>query len=151
VSRAELDQWCDEGRISAECRIRQGSGSWVAADRIYSSLGQVPEPIQVTASAVPRSTVMPHLPGAGAGPAHATGPLRQNNAVLVFVLAVVGAMLCCCPIIAVIPVIVGGANLIAISNGRMSRENFGLLVSGFIIGLVASAIGLCGWLASFSR
>ena len=55
VSKTELDQWYREGRVSARCRIRQGSAApWVPASTVYPSLaGLGVSPTGVPASVAP--------------------------------------------------------------------------------------------------
>lgn len=39
ITKAELDQWVDEGIVSPHCQIRQDAGEWTEAAGIYPQLG----------------------------------------------------------------------------------------------------------------
>lgn len=88
VSKAELDHWVSDGRVTADCQVLQeGADQWQWANDVYPELSPAPEPPAAdppaTAPPPPRQTapaivVRPAVPRKAAG-ASAIGPVVKTS------------------------------------------------------------------------
>lgn len=88
VPRTELDEWFNEGRITAECQLlREGSDQWQWASEVYSQLTQTNPPAESTPTPGAFNPVGPgpaETPkfdfGAGKSPATVVAPTNAGAA-----------------------------------------------------------------------
>src|SRR5690606_8463177 len=103
VERGELDKWLGEGRIAADCDLREGNGGWMPAERVYPLLA--PRPI-----------------GAYRAPRASGLPLAAHRASLILGLAIAGlvtAVFFGCPVFCIMAWVMGGSDLREMDAGRM--------------------------------
>lgn len=169
ATRGDLDRWLAEGRIAADCFLRDGEqGEWQSADRIFPELTPapiVPAPIPVPdASAwVPPTPIpnyaaaqsTPFFAGRPAGPYPAQGsaagvaaPAYQtpHRGALILVLGLLGLFIQC-PVFSVIAWVMGSNDLREMEAGRMDRSGMDLTRAGMILGMALSILWILAFLA----
>jgi hypothetical protein len=122
VDRIDLDKWLGEGRIAADCDLREETGGWMPAERVYPLLA--PRPI------------------GGYGTARATGlPMSAHRAGLILGLAIVGlvtAVFFACPVFCVMAWVMGGSDLREMDAGRMDPSGRDTTRVGQLTGMIVS-------------
>jgi hypothetical protein len=133
VDRQALDRWLKEGRIAADCQLRQGEdGPWQPAPSVFPQLN-------------------PTSPGSSpfAGEPQAT---RRKSAIhqephrggLILGLGLAG-LLVTCPLLTLLAWIMGNHDLRKMREGRMDPSGMGLTEVGRIIGMILTIL----WIAAF--
>jgi hypothetical protein len=168
-TRADLDRWLAEGRIAADCQLREGDlGSWQSADQVFPELTPAPIVPAASPAATTTWTPPPPLPGyaaaqpaapyyssrpAGTYPAlspTAAGTPYQtpHRGALVLVLGLLGIFLQPCPgpIFALIAWVMGSSDLREMEAGRMDGSGKDLTRAGMILGMVLSLLWILGFL-----
>jgi hypothetical protein len=139
ASRADLDRWVSEGRVTADCELKADDGPWYTADSVYGVLRTPPAsqaPAQV-ASSIPQS--FPRSASGGRPPSYAA-PHRGG---LVLALALLGCVTCC-PILSIMAWVMGNGDLREMREGRLDPEGFGLTQAGYMLGLILSMFWILG-------
>lgn len=141
VDRAQLDQWVREGRVTADCQVRdEVEDQWHAADEIYPALiertpsGVADPRLQLPVSNSPESGVSPRGPSAGSDDRVV---LRPHRGPLILTLALVG-LLVQCPIFSVLAWVMGSSDLEEIYVGRMDPEGLKATRAGRMLGMIMS-------------
>lgn len=136
VTKAELDRWAAEGRVTAACQLeRDGEMAWQRADRVFPWLGQStrePHEALQPASANPYASPMTGGPWPG-GPA-----LRPHRAGVVLTLGIVGLL--CCQVLASAAWIVGHLDLRDMDAGRMDPSGRSMTQAGMILGIIGTVL-----------
>lgn len=170
TSRADLDRWLAEGRITYDCTLREGDeGPWQSAGAVYPALSP-PAPIPVAAPSAPYAPAgsMP-APMAGAygtapfadradggysafGPAAGYAPAAVPGAYAPAagyqtphrgaLILVLGLMglFIQCPIFPIIAWVMGSNDLREMEAGRMDRSGRDMTRAGMILGMVLSIL-----------
>ena len=126
ASRAELDRWVADGRITHDCELRVDEGGWQAADTVYPIL-RLP-PAYLPPAAVPSS-----------GSYAASSRLAPHRGGLILVLALMG-FLVGCPIMSIMAWVMGNGDLREMREGRMDPEGQGLTQAGYMLGMILSFV-----------
>ena len=124
VERPELDKWLGEGRIAADCDLREGLGSWMPAERVYPLLA--PRPVRAPAGY--------RAPGL---------PLAAHRAGLILGLAIAGlatAVFFGCPVFSIMAWVMGGSDLREMDAGRMDPSGRDTTRVGQLTGMIVSLI-----------
>lgn len=133
VSKPDLDSWLKEGRISAECQLREATSSnWLPAASVYPSLNQASSNSGATWSAGSNNPYQAPTVNTGTSRGRYQAPHRG---VLILVLALVG-WISSCPVMSIIALILGNIDMAEINAGRMDREGRQMTEAGRIIALI---------------
>jgi hypothetical protein len=170
ATRAELDRWVSEGRVTADCRLRQGaSGQWRPADAVYPELAARPavaaELPRLVPAAGPHPTTAQARPYfgdhptssfvAGSPPGHdpyaprTAAYLAPHRGPVILVLGIVG-IVTGCVIFSLIAWVMGSNDLREMQAGRMDPSGMDLTRAGQIMGMIISIlhllaiVGFCG-------
>lgn len=130
VSKAELDRWRDEGRITHRSQLLPSGGQqWLWGNEVYPELAlATPMTPPVGGSSDERSG-QPQL-----HPYYADG-LQPHRGVLVLVASIVGiTTLCAVP--SVLGMILGVYDLRLMKAGKMDRSGRGMTIAGVILSAV---------------
>lgn len=123
VSRAELDEWVSEGRVSAECLLSSDiAPEWVHADAVFSGL----------ASPAPQATTA-HV--------RQTRYIAPSRGGLILALAIMSWALIC-PVFGICAWVMGSSDLREMREGRMDASGAGLTQAGQVIGMIHALIGI---------
>lgn len=159
VSWSELQRWSSEGRISAECELRNDDQpDWRPASDLFAGLSPArtaPAARPFAAAAAPldnpfadRGATAGSPSGAGsAGRSWATAPPNHqtpHRGVLILILGIFGWSFSC-PILGVIAWVMGNSDLREMDCGRMDRNGRGLTQAGRVLGMVQTLL----WLVMF--
>ncbi len=118
VTKAELDGWVAEGRISSDCMLSSDSNpDWRSADTVYSALVEVAKPQPATTGQSNQRYVTGHRGGLILGLGIASW--------------IVG-----CPIFGLCAWVMGSADLREMQQGRMDSSGHGLTQAGQIVGML---------------
>ncbi len=144
VDPDHLDRWVSEGRVTADCSLREGeTAGWRPADERYPILQ--PPPHQAGGSPfAPRGET-----GAVAAAAASRGTqsteqanyMKPHRGGLILVLGLAG-LLAVCPVAAIFAWTMGAADLRQMRQGRMDPEGLGITKGGMILGMVISIIDI---------
>jgi hypothetical protein len=136
VAKRDIDQWVAEGRVTAECRLRQDDwASWRTADAVYPSLRAQPATASpVAAHSDPRSGPSPFAR------ATRTPRARPHRAALILAFGVLSWMVC--PLFGILAWTMGSADLRAMRAGLMDPAGIPLTQAGQILGMVHVLIAL---------
>ena len=134
VDRPTLDRWLQEGRIAADCQLRQGAdGSWQPAANVFP---------QLTPARPAASPFASEVPAPRRGSALYQEPHRGG---LILGLGLAG-LLVTCPLLTVLAWIMGNHDLRKMREGRMDPSGMGLTEAGRIIGMILTLL----WIAVLS-
>lgn len=138
VEKGELDNWMREGRISAQCSLRQENQSqWQPASLIYPSLASAsyaPSP-QISSSGNPFAAPMQH---AQRTPYRPSAHYRPHNGVGILVLGILS--LVCCGLLGPVAWIMGNSELAAYRRGEIDPSAHGMIMAGYILGIISSCL-----------
>ena len=151
VAREQLDDWCDEGRITDDCQVREGvQAVWQSAHIISPSL--------ITPRS--RATASSAAYGQQYGPVHQAGGVQTGTSLrtgyaagrsgyqqphrggLIITLAVLGWV--SCPIFSVMAWSMGSDDLNKMRTGLMDGAGMGLTQAGQVMGMINSILYLVG-------
>lgn len=127
VSRAELETWVAEGRVSRDCQLGDSGGNWVAAGQIYPEL-------QASADAAP-----PVAPSAYSASAPQSTVVRPHRGVLILILAVTG-WVTCFPLFSIAAWVLGTHDLHEMRAGKLDRAGLGSTYAGQVLGMIHGVI-----------
>jgi hypothetical protein len=130
VSRAELDNWFRDGRVTVSCKFRSGEGAWQSAASVFPALNVGNSS---TSSSNPFSS-----PAASVSSTSSSYSVPHRGAIIL-TLALLGWFFPC-PIFCVAAWLMGSADLREIDSGRMDPSGRGLTQAGQIIGIVLSVL-----------
>lgn len=154
VSRAELDRWLTEGRITADCQLLpEGQQQWIWATDLYPQLkGTVPGALPTTFPGQPE--IRPGAPNpfsdqVSNNPYHATvaagmpypqhySGLKQHRGGAILAMSLVGMFFCV--IIDFVALIMGAMDLAEMNKGTMDPSGRGLTIAGMVISALHLAL-----------
>jgi hypothetical protein len=141
VSKSELDQWVQEGRVADTSELQQvGTSSWAAATAIYPTLrrgaagAQASNPFGDQAS-VPTSVANPYASPSTPHRSRAVAPHRGG---MILTFGILGFL--CCQIFSIAAWVMGHNDLQEIRAGRMDPQGQGLTQAGMIIGIIGTVL-----------
>lgn len=141
VPRLELDQWEREGRVSGDCLVqRVGSSHWESALVLYPHLATA-----ARLSGVLRGKQSRHHVGTDWNRPVATGPMRPNSGIVVFIMGVLGIATLFFPVFAAIAWYMGAAERKAIQAGEASPRGSTLVDIGYFLGALGTLVGGTLW------
>jgi len=156
ASFPDLERWVQEGRITSDCQLCQGSaGNWQPADWLFPSLKtqpvHSPQYSPPGFSAPPAVSVYPSSPGNSFGSQMTYSPARYvapHRGPLILVLALMGLFIQC-PIFPFMTWVMGSNDLREMQAGRMDPSGRDLTRAGMVIGMVLSVLWILGFLFIF--
>jgi hypothetical protein len=147
VSKAVLDSWVAEGRVTEQSQLRQENNSqWQDASRIYPQLRMAgprlstKNPFAGDSAGYQSNPYMSPGAAAGYGPV-GYGPTRYmqpHRGGLVLALGLLGIFFC--SVLCIAAWIMGATDLREIRAGRMDQGGYGLTMAGMIIGIIGTAL-----------
>ena len=136
VTRADLEAWIREGRLSVECQLAQHqSGPWQAASSVFPELRK-PQPVSFTPASPFAAGVQPQV----AAPGRYVEPHRGA---LILILGILGFFINC-PIFSFMAWVMASQDLNAMRSGRMDPSGEGLTQAGYYLGMIWSMIWIVG-------
>jgi hypothetical protein len=153
VSRAELDRWMNEGRIAADCDVRQGGRGWMSADQLYPSLkplapaaGGSRAPVSRASAGQPYRAQPASARSTQAYPAGRAffSPHRGGLVLSLGISGLVLGLFFACPVLSVMAWVMGNADLHEMRAGRMDPSGSGMTQAGQIMGMVVSLLWIAG-------
>ncbi len=130
VAQAEMDRWTSEGRVSADCLIRDSdTAPWRSAAEVYPTLAIVSPAVSPFAA----------QPTAAASTVY----VEPHRAGVVFVLGLLSWVISC-PVLSVVAWVMGTNDLKKMEAGRMDREGLGLTQAGRILGMISAILWIVG-------
>ena len=137
VSKPELDEWVEQGRVSATCLVRaEGTMHWQASIVLYPQLVGRRGPQDGAMAAAQRRAAM-----AQAGGQRGTAVQQPNKGVLVLVLGIAGIMFIPFPVFALIAFFLGRSETQAMARGQASTQGRWMVDIGYGLGIVGSVLG----------
>lgn len=151
VSRAELDRWLTEGRVTAASQIlHEANGQWVWASQVYPHLaistaaqaspspfapGTLAKPIDLTANPF-SDNVNPYASPSAAGYAPLTPRhyREQSRGGTILTLSIVGPLFCI--FMSIAAVVMGFTDLNEMKRGVRDPSGRGLTIAGLVISCV---------------
>ena len=118
VPELELERWIREGRVTAECELRQDESAWQTADKHYPQLAAPRQPQPVV---TPQASYMRYR--------------SDHRGVLILVLGIIG-WVSGCPVFSVMAWVMGSADLREMELGRMDPEGRAITQAGRILGMI---------------
>lgn len=150
VSKPELDNWLREGRLSAQCQLREATSSnWQPASAIYPQLGASGA---ASGSTYPTSTSNPYQSPQYGGGQQRNRRLAAHRGPLVLILAIlawVPPFTSCGFIFSIVALILANTDLAEMDAGRMDPEGRSMTSAGRIVAIVnlclvgLSIVGIC--------
>ncbi len=136
VSKAELDGWVSQGRVTADCQLKSaGAATWQPAEDIYPSLRPVAQ-----SSGPQRSPAGSPFGSSGSTSSYASSAyVTPHRGALIFVLGLLGWVVTC-PILAIMAWVMGSADLREMRSGRMDPAGMGLTQAGQVLGMIYSML-----------
>jgi hypothetical protein len=130
IGKDELDRWVVEGRVTAECQVREeGQSAWLGAAAIYPVLS--PAAVLLAADARPAARNASPSPVPQAVGRRVLEPHRGAVILALGILSWVS-----CPVFGLIAWIMGNADLNRMRAGRMEMDGFTLTQAGRLLGLI---------------
>src|SRR5262245_10868443 len=150
----EVEQWVNEGRISADCQLAQSAnGPWRPAGELFLQLAQAAANKQkaVAPTTYPWTTPSPPAPaaiGVSGAEGFAMGVSAPTFVVphrggLILALGLLGFIVNC-PIFSLLAWTMGSRDLAEMRLGRMDRSGEGLTEAGRILGMIHSLLWVIG-------
>ena len=145
VTRAELDAWQREGRITAQSQLREEpSGHWIWSGQVYPQLQSFAE------TAPPKSETFTTLVDPYGPPGYTSDPyspmgqaLEAHHGGAILALAILGW--CACDILTVVAVAMAIIDLVKMNRGAMDPGGRGLTIAALVIAGL-KLVGLAMWL-----
>lgn len=132
VSKAELDRWRDEGRITHGSQILPRNGQqWLWATDVYPELAlarpmsPVKSPFASSSDETSRQRLHPFY----------ANDIQPHRAVLVLVAAIIG-MATMCAVPSMLALVLGIYDLRLMKAGKMDRSGRGMTIAGVVLGAV---------------
>ena len=137
VTKAELDQWVAEGRVTAISQLlHEPDQHWQPAGQTYPQLGSMKAG---NPFADPDIKSNPYTPPAGFSPiSTARRFLRPHRGGTILTLGVLGVI--CCQLLAPVAWVMGQADMRQINDGVMDPEGRALTQVGMILGIVGTVL-----------
>ena len=158
VPKSEMDAWVKEGRVTAQCQLRNGDGPWQPAGAVYSFLGS--PPAQGGFPSQPMQPANPFAQPMGGGPYNpyaapmapqmpfgGYGYTKPHRGGLVLGLALAGQF--CCPIFSLISLAMSFNDLGEMDRGIMDRSGQGLTRGAQILSIITCVLFGLGLLMMF--
>src|SRR5262245_3405922 len=126
VSKNELDQWVQQGRIVAQSQLlREGDGQWVWAGKVFPQLGAFTEtPPALAGNPYPPPTAVNSY-------GWPTSPYREpHRGAVILTLGIVGIFVC--DVVSLIAIVMAIVDLNKMSQGAMDPSGRGLTIAGLI-------------------
>lgn len=153
VPKTEMDNWVREGRVTAQCQLKNGDGPWQPAASIYSQLGGAQsgvgpfQPVQQPANPFAQPMggapynpyASPMAPQMGYPPNFAYRKPHRGGMILA--LGILSFF--CCPIM-IINLVLASNDLSEMERGTMDTSGQGLTRTGQILSFVALGLTLLG-------
>ncbi|MEZ6109643.1 MAG: hypothetical protein R3C99_01115 [Pirellulaceae bacterium] len=162
VTKAELDRWLGEGRVSHDCDLRNGSAAWQSAEVVFPSLKpnrtfavspttspadfsghRGANPYAESNSFSPNAS--PAFAPAGAAYGNPSMYAKPHRGVIVLVLAIIG-WVSGCFVFGTIAWIMGAADVREMKLGRMDNSGLGLTQAGYVLGAIHTVLAVLGLL-----
>jgi hypothetical protein len=145
VTKAEMDRWVSEGRVSADCRLEGGDGHWTSADKRYPVLSPKPTPTAGTSSQFTDSSFRSsaHPVTTAVGPQSSSQYVQPHRGPLILILGIVSWVMGC-PIFGIVAWVMGSADLREMRMGRMDQAGMGLTQAGYILGMIHAMLFIVG-------
>jgi hypothetical protein len=142
VTRAALDGWVAEGRVSGDCRLLQESdGVWHAADDVYAVLR--PAPIGIATALWHNSPAqIADAPGPNPFPVGARGHVMNSDRGGVVLALGILSWAVGCPIFGILAWVMGSSDLQEMRRGTMDARGHGLTEAGRWIGMLHALLAL---------
>ena len=141
VSRAELDRWLAEGRITPQSQIlHEGDAGWVWAPQVYPQLQSFTAENPFKADAIsPGDPYNPYAPSSAAGFGYTAYPYReQHRGGVVLALSIVAFLFC--DIVAIVALVMAITDLQKMRSGAMDPSGRGLTIAGLVIACIKLAL-----------
>jgi len=144
VSRAELEEWVRQGRVTSDCDVRCESESlWQSADKVFPALspwtpgGKPPTPVNPAKSlATP-----PANSSIAADQAAELAKKAPDRGILILTLGIVGLVVQC-PVFSIMAWVMGTADVQEMRAGRMDLDGLASTQWGRILGMLVSLVWL---------
>lgn len=162
-SWADLGRWVSEGRVTADCQLREGEqGSWQDADQVFPPLKPAtpapvwtspllnPSPPSKGSSSYADSPANPYLSPATASGFYAprsSAYQTPHRGALILVLGLLGFIGCF--IFGIMAWVMGSNDLREMEAGRMDRAGMDLTRAGMIMGMIVFVMTFLGFLVMF--
>lgn len=151
IDKSELDRWAAEGRLNAQCQVKNESDQqWRSAGLVYPLLddhqSQLPSGQPFSPQSGNPFADQPQNPYASPATPGGFTPtqryLEPHRGAVILTLGIISIIPCCC--IFIIPGIcawtMGNNDLNRIRMGRMDLEGKGLTMAGMILGIIGTII-----------
>ncbi len=158
VDKSELDRWVAEGRVTADCEVRENESlQWQAADQAFPALRPVThiaaggDASYATSSSysgyrgggTPGAATAYSSAGAAQSSFTSSSHLVPHRGGLILVLGILGFVVTC-PILSIMAWVMGSQDLHEMRAGRMDPGGMGLTQAGQILGMIYSVIAIIG-------
>jgi len=148
ADRPELDTWLAEGRITADCELRDESTQiWQAADQVYPALRSSMAPTgrqsvtAVSTSSYSPVTNRPTVTPRTSAPRTVTRPHRAGLVLALGIVGfVLGTMIPICPICSIMAWVMGTSDLNEMRAGRMDSSGMSMTQAGQVLGMIYSVL-----------
>lgn len=137
VSRRTLDDWVAQGRVSAECLLRQDEQDWRPAENLYAELSP---PRTAPAPAAERPAT------SGAIESRSFRTITPHRGTLILILGILGWL--SCPFFGLGAWILGSSDLRAMREGRMDPSGEALTQAGRVMGMIQTILLILGMIVS---
>jgi len=136
VSKADLDQWMQQGRITAQAQVMsEADGRWIWAGQFYPQLGSF-----TADTAAPAAAINPYAPPGAAYGWTPSGYREQHRGPVILALSLVGIFFC--NIACIVAVVMAIIDLNKMAQGTMDKSGKGLTIAGLVVGALPLAIWL---------
>lgn len=138
IDKSEMDRWAAEGRVNAQCQVRQSSSEpWQSASVVYRHLAAATPPPNDPSADNPFKDNPYHSPQA-----QSTSYRQPHRGTLVLVFGILGFLVCV--LLSPAAWIMGRTDLKQMDAGIMDPEGRTLTQVGMILGIINSCIMLAG-------
>ncbi len=132
VSRADLDDWFRDGRVTTRCQFRADNGEWQSAASVFPALNVGPS---AASSGNPYATP---AGGSHSGSVNTGRPMSSyatpHRGGLILAFGLLSWIVC--PVFGFVAFLLGSADLKEMDAGRMDPSGHGLTQAGYIVGLI---------------
>jgi hypothetical protein len=136
TSKANLDQWVAEGRVTVACQVKRETDSlWQSASQLYPQL-------TATGAGNPfadrQPGTNPYSAPAGFTPAAARRFSQPHRGGVILTLGIIGIV--CCQLLAPVAWVMGQTDLRQIDSGVMDPEGRTMTQVGMVLGIIGTAL-----------